>query len=117
MMRTISAVALAIVLYTGSAAAQSFGVANFFAAVSPQGETIRGSGVQRSSRTALGKYSVVFTRPVTSCAFAAAVRAPVGGHASITGPVGDGRRVVVSTFSSSGVAANRAFDMIILCAP
>jgi hypothetical protein len=116
-MRMIVAAALATVLITSAATAQSFGVATFFAAVSSQGETLLGSGIKVSSRTALGKYSITFTRPVTSCAFATTVRSSVGGHAAVTGPGTGGQRIIVATFSSSGVAANRNFDLIVFCGP
>jgi hypothetical protein len=80
-MRMIAAVALATMLAAGPAAAQSFGVATFFATISKSGNTVLNSGVQASEQTGPGKYRVTFTRPITSCAFAArrAWRTGVGG--------------------------------------
>ena len=117
-MRIVAGIVLASALCpAGPAAAQSFGVASFFAAVDAQGTTLQGSGIQASKRAARGQYIVVFTRPVTSCAFATSVRSKTGGHASVSGPGGNDQRVVVKTFSSAGAVANRAFDVIAFCAP
>jgi hypothetical protein len=115
-MRTITAaVALATMLYAGPAAAQSFGVATFFASVSTLGETQHSSGVQASEQTGPGKYRVTFTRPITSCAFVASPLGAVGGQASVKRR--GQKHVDVSTFSSAGGAANRAFNLIVFCAP
>ena len=114
-MRTIATVALATLITAGPAAAQSFGVATFFATVKISGETLRSSGVASSERTAPGKYQVTFVRPITSCAFVASPIGSVGGQASVAR---QGQNLVnVSTFSSTGIAANRAFNLIVFCAP
>ena len=114
-MRMIAAVALATVLYTGPAAAQSFGVATFFATVGVQGGTQLSSGVQASAKIGPGKYRVTFTRPIVSCAFVASPLGGLGGQASVKRR--GKKHVDVSTFSSSGGAANRAFNLIVFCAP
>ena len=115
-MRMIAAIALTTVLYTGPAAAQSFGVATFFATVQANGETLQSSGVQASAKTGgPGKYRVTFTRPITTCAFIASPLGGVGGQASVARQ--GQKHVNVSTFSSSGGAANRAFNLIVFCAP
>jgi hypothetical protein len=114
-MRMILAIAIATMLYTGPAAAQSFGVATFFATVGALGETQRSSGVQASEQTGPGKYRVTFTRPITSCAFVASPLGALGGQASVKRQ--SQKHVNVSTFSSAGAAANRAFNLIVFCAP
>ena len=114
-MRMIAAVALATVLYTGPATAQSFGVANFFAYVKANGVTSLSSGVQASTKTGPGKYRVTFKRPIASCAFVASTRGSLGGQASVERQ--GQRHINVSTFSSAGGAANRAFNLIVFCAP
>jgi len=111
----IAAVVLATVLSASPAAAQSFGVATFFATVQGTGVTVLSSGVQASAKTGLGKYRVTFTRPITSCAFVASPLGALGGQASVKRR--GQKHVDVSTFSSSGGAANRAFNLIVFCAP
>ena len=115
-MRMIAAVALATTLYASPAAAQSFGVATFFATVKGTGVTLLSSGVQASAKTGgPGKDRVTFTRPITSCAFVASPLGGVGGQASVARQ--GQKHVNVSTFSSAGGAANRAFNLIVFCAP
>jgi hypothetical protein len=114
-MRMSAAIALATVLYAGPAAAQSFGVATFFATVGAQGGTQLSSGVQASAKIGPGKYRVTFTRPITSCAFVASPIGGLGGQASVKRQ--GQKHVNVSTFSSSGGAANRSFNLIVFCAP
>ena len=114
-MRMIAAVALATTLYASPAAAQSFGVATFFATVKGTGVTLLSSGVQASAKTGPGTYRVTFVRPITSCAFVASPLGGLGGQASVARQ--GQRHVNVSTFSSAGVARNRAFNLIVFCAP
>jgi hypothetical protein len=117
-MRIVAAAMFAAALCAASpAAAQSFGVASFFAAVNSQGTTLRGSGIQGSGRTARGRYVIRFSRPITSCAFSATVRGSIGGQAAIAGAGSNDDRIAVLTFSTAGIAANRAFDLIAFCAP
>jgi hypothetical protein len=117
-MRIVAGTVLAAALGASApAAAQSFGVASFFAAVNSQGVTALSSGVESSKKVGPGRYVITFTRPVTSCTFVASVRGPIGGQVSTAGPGGNAHRVSVFTFSTSGSAANRNFSLIAFCAP
>lgn len=101
----------------GAAEAQSF-PGDYFAVINPStGNTVRGSGVDTSSRTAVGVYQIDFNRAMSSCAYTASLNGQAGGQITVTPQAGEPNRLVVRTFNGVGVAANRGFQVMVMCAP
>jgi hypothetical protein len=96
--------------------AQSFGFATFSALVNSQGRTVRGLGVQSSARSALGVYTIEFTREVDSCFIVATPRGANGGQASVQEVGQNPNQVRVRTFSRTGQSADLAFVVLVSCA-
>jgi len=99
----------------GSVSAQSFGYATFIAHINKKGQTSRGSGVESSTRTSVGKYTVEFTREVKKCSYSATIFGNNGGQASVSHFPGDSKKLRVTTQSSSGAAKNLTFFLIVFC--
>ncbi len=76
----------------------------------------RSSGVDRASKISVGRYAVVFTRPVNSCAATASPLGLAGGQASVAFNLSDPSRVEVVTLSNVGTPVDRVFNLIVLCA-
>lgn len=115
--RTMSA-GLAVALSLGmatAASAQSFGYANMMAHVRANGVTVKGSGVQSSTRTALGKYQVEFTRDIRKCFYSATPLGNNGGQVSIAFVAGDDKRLRITTVNRLGVLKNTAFFLHVTC--
>ena len=109
-----SLIAGAAVLLAGIGSANASGFATYFAVVVATGKVAISSGVHSATKTAVGTYIVMFNRNINACAEVASVRSAPG-FASVK-PSGS-ESIVVSTFANNGVAVNRAFDVIVSCAP
>jgi hypothetical protein len=95
--------------------AQGLGFASYSARIAANGATVRSLGVQASSNPTAGKYIVEFTRPVGACISVASPYGRAGGQASVAPVSGQSRKIEVSTFNKSGVAANNAFTLLVSC--
>lgn len=101
----------------GAADAQSF-PGEYFAVINGNtGNTVRGSGVDTSSRTAAGVYQISFNRTMAACAFTASLSGQAAGQLTVSTEAGSPARLVVRTFNVAGLPANRGFQVIALCAP
>ena len=91
----------------------------FWAVVAANGVLSRGFGVVSSTRVAVGQYQVVFSHDVTRSAYVGsigltgAVGASPSGEIAVVGRFGVPNGVFVQTFTSAGVAADRAFHLTI----
>jgi hypothetical protein len=113
-----TALAVAVCAATGVIGdAVASGVANYFAVIVKTGDTKRGSGVESSARIAGGKYEVLFSREVADCALVASVNDAHGGSASARAKAANPNLIVVNTFAANGAPANRAFTVMVSCAP
>jgi hypothetical protein len=97
------------------AKAQGLGFASFSALIDADGTTTRGLGVQASSNTAAGRYTIEFTRPVNRCAYVASPYGNAAGQVSVTPVAGQTRKIGVRTFNKVGAAANSAFMVLVSC--
>jgi hypothetical protein len=114
-LRVLAAAGAISAAVCGSAAAQSY-AADYFAVVNTNGDTVRSSGVFASARSATGLFEVLFNREdLSACAFTASLSGPNPGL--ITAQGGNPNKVIVRTFSRTGAAANRAFHVMVTCAP
>ncbi|MGW0435429.1 hypothetical protein ACWDV4_23175 [Micromonospora sp. NPDC003197] len=92
----------------------------FFAVVTAGGALVRGFGVVSSARLAVGTYQVVFSHDVTGSAYIGTLGLPgnVGtspsGEIAVVGRSGVANGVFVQTFTSAGVAADRAFHLSVI---
>ncbi|MBW4701233.1 MULTISPECIES: hypothetical protein [unclassified Micromonospora] len=91
----------------------------FWAVVAANGVLNRGFGVVSSTRVAVGQYQVVFSHDVTRSAYVGSigltgsVGASPSGEIAVVGRFGVPNGVFVQTFTSAGVAADRAFHLTI----
>ena len=106
-------------LKTVPGASQADGLSRF-AVVTNAGALVRGRAAASATRTAEGRYQVVFDRDVRSCAYFAtlgdtsAANPPsgqIGTGSMATNPNG----VEVRTTDASGTAADRPFHLIVPC--
>lgn len=104
----------AAILLAGIGSANASGFATYFAVVGATGKVAMSSGVHSATQTGVGTYAVTFNRTINTCAHVASVRSAPG-FASVK--PGNSKSIVVSTYANNGVAANRAFDVIVSCAP
>ena len=117
-MRALKRYALATGLAAACSApaiAQSPGFASFSAVVAANGNTVRSLGVQASSNTGTGKYVIEFTRLINGCAYLAGPTGAGGGQASAAPVRGQPKKIEVSTFNRTGVAANSTFTVLVSC--
>lgn len=97
--------------------ARASGFATFFANITAEGEVAVSSGVNTAARTDVGTYVVRFNRQVNrSCGYVSSLRGS-SGYSVINLRVGTAHSFVVKTFGASGAAADRAFNVIVTCAP
>ncbi len=121
MKRTLRTLAVGVTCLTAAIAttaaeAQTY-TAQYFAVINANGATARSSGVDSSTRPSTGVYQVVFNRPeLRNCAVTASLLGTVPGMLSMQVPV-NGKTATIRTFTKAGAAANRAFQMTVLCGP
>lgn len=108
------AVALSLGMAT-AATAQSFGYANFMAHVRANGVTVKGSGVQSSTRTGLGKYQVEFTRDIRNCFYSATPLGNNGGQVSVAFVGGNDKRLRITTVNRLGALRDTVFFLHVTC--
>jgi hypothetical protein len=86
------------------------------ARVSPAGAAITARGVSGVSHASTGTYSVVFQNPVNGCALTATQSTSGTAVGAVGTELGaDNRTVTVTTLSSAGALADRAFDISAVC--
>jgi hypothetical protein len=90
------------------------------AVVSDAGSAIRSRGTTSASKTGTGQYQVVFDANVTGCAYYAtlgdtAAGAPPSGEVAVGSAAGNANAVLVVTYDSAGVAADRPFHLTVSC--
>ena len=91
----------------------------FWAVVESTGVLIRGFGAVSAVRLAVGQYQVVFSHDLTRSAYVGSIglTGSIGvspsGEIAVVGRFGVPNGVFVQTFSSAGVAADRAFHLTI----
>jgi hypothetical protein len=89
-----------------------------FAVVSDDAKLIRGKGVEIAFRLPdgpTGECTVLFNRPVNTCAYAASTINGIAGQTSVTGHDQITNRVLVHTTNSSGTPQNIGFSLIVTC--
>lgn len=115
--RTIAVAGAISVAACGVAEAQSF-PGDYFAVINGNtGNTVRGSGVDTSSRTAVGVYQINFNRNMSTCAYTVSLNGQLAGQITASPQAGQPKRLVIRTFSAIGVPANRGFQVMVMCAP
>jgi hypothetical protein len=108
----------------------SFPTATFadsWAVVTADGSLARGSGVQSSTRTGTGAYTVTFKADVAACTYQATIGShvvprlpggrPVGGMVSVAPRFSTPNAVRVYTRDRLGVAKSRGFHLLVTCPP
>ena len=93
---------------------------NRFAVVTAVGTLARGRGVTSATRTAEGRYQVIFDRDVRPCAYLVSVgdagaAGPPQGEAASTALASNVNGVAIRTESSNGAATDRPFHLIVSC--
>jgi hypothetical protein len=83
--------------------------------VRANGGTVKGSGVQSSSKTGLGKYQVDFTRDVRDCFYSATPLNASGGQASVACGGTNRKRLRVATTNRLGTPADMTFFLNVTC--
>lgn len=101
-------------------AASAAPTTGFFAVVQLNGVLIRGKGVVTARQLSEGNYEVIFSSPITSCAFTGTVGETgfsnfARGQISVQGRAGTNNGLFVSTSSSSGIVASRPFHVVVTC--
>ena len=92
-----------------------------FAVVNAGGQQIRARGTTSASRTAEGRYQVIFDRDVRSCAYYATVGGPTAaappgnGEISVSALASNVNGVDVRTGNQNGNDENRPFHLLVLC--
>lgn len=86
-------------------------VPDLFASVQLHGPVVVGNGVNGTSKTGTGVYTVTFNRNVEGCGFA--VGPWTSGEAAATAV--SGSTVTVRTYNSAGTGADRGFDLTVHC--
>ncbi len=107
-------------LGTVPSAAQADGPTRF-AVVSGAGVLARGRNVGSVARTSTGRYQVIFTRDVRSCAYFAtigdigAAGPPQGSEISVSSLASNVNGVSIRTENDNGVAADKPFHLTVGC--
>jgi hypothetical protein len=78
------------------------------------GKASRGKGVSSSTRTAAGRYDVVFDRDVRSCTYLATLAGDSAGTIAAQSSATSANAVRVSTFEG-GLPTNRSFHLALAC--
>lgn len=112
----------------GPQGAAGASAASLYAVVRADGTLIRGKGVANVSRSGGGSFAVTFTQSVVDCAEAiqlggytngGEVQQPSAGEAAAgvtsSGTAQGNATVTVTTRSSDGSLADRAFHLVVLC--
>jgi hypothetical protein len=87
-----------------------------WAVVNAGGNLTGGKRVASASKIDTGTYVVVFTRDVSGCAYQATVRhGSFGGEFAAEPRTGNANGVFVTTWSSAGAAADRPFQLMVIC--
>ncbi len=92
-----------------------------FAVVNAGGQQIRARGTTSASRTAEGRYQVIFDRDVRSCAYYATVGGPTAtappdnGQITVSSLASNVNGVDIRTENSTGVETNKPFHLLVLC--
>jgi hypothetical protein len=98
-----------------------WGAAQLYAAINPNGSTLRGAGNSSSTRLAPGVYEVRFRRNITECAWSGTIG--FGGfsgitgpsHISVTGRFGTTTGVFVQTWDAVGTPTDLPFLLTVIC--
>jgi hypothetical protein len=98
-----------------------FGAAQLYAAINPNGSTLRGAGNTSSTRLAPGVYDVRFRRNISECAWSGTIG--FGGfsgstgpsHISVTGRAGTTNGVFVQTWNAVGTPTDLPFLLTVIC--
>ncbi|WP_320065028.1 hypothetical protein [Micromonospora sp. RTGN7] len=91
----------------------------FWAVIESTGVLVRGFGAVSATRLGAGQYQVVFSHDLTRSAYVGtigltgAVGSSPSGEIAVVGRFGVPNGVFVQTFTSAGVAADRAFHLTI----
>jgi hypothetical protein len=92
-----------------------------FAVVNASGQQIRARGTTSASRTAEGRYQVIFDRDVRACAYYATVGGPTAtappdnGQITVSSLASNINGVDIRTGNNTGADANRGFHLLVLC--
>jgi hypothetical protein len=95
--------------------ARATGFATFHAIVTAPGNTLTGSGVASSAKTAVGTYEVTFARSLEDCGLYATQRGSGAGFQAVNLKTGSPTIVVVTTYTSAAVKADRGFYLLAHC--
>lgn len=119
MRRVLASIAVAAFVSAAAATAvqaQSY-AGGYFAVINANGKTVRSSGVDGSKRNNTGNYTVTFARPLNSCGYTGTVTGANAGLIAVAPQSGKSGKLIVRTFSALGQPANRAFVVMVECAP
>ena len=92
-----------------------------FAVVSAGGQQVRARGTTSASRTAEGRYQVIFDADVRGCAYYATVGGPTAtvppdnAQITVSGLGSNVNGVAIRTENSNGTEANKPFHLLVLC--
>jgi len=93
-----------------------------FAVVNSNGTLARGRGVTSVSRLGTGQYDVRFSRSIATCAWEGTVGlsgfggAAAPGIVTLVGRIGTNNGLFVTTYSTTGAAADTPFHTLVVCA-
>jgi hypothetical protein len=92
-----------------------------FAVVNAGGQQIRARGTTSASRTAEGRYQVIFDRDMRACAYFATIGGPTAaappehGQITVSALGSNVNGVDIRTANRDGVETNRPFHLLVLC--
>jgi hypothetical protein len=92
-----------------------------FAVVNAGGQQVRARGTTSASRTAEGRYQVIFDRDVRGCAYYATVGGPTAaappdnGQITLSSLATNVNGVDIRTTGANGNDANKPFHLVVLC--
>ena len=92
-----------------------------FAVVNAGGQQVRARGTTSASRTAEGRYQVIFDQDVRGCAYYATIGGPTAtappdnGQITVSATASNVGGVDIRTENSNGAETNKPFHLLVLC--